>query len=716
MKVRHLFLIGLLLCVAGLCGCSDSDSDHSISGDTEASSVSGVVMDGYLGNVFVFLDMDADMEWDEGSEPHASTDSEGRYTIKAAVDAADYPVVAIVGTDATDADGPVKNAYVMYTPKGQTLISPLTTLVAAHLHKYPERSAEDAEFIIKSLLNLSDTSLFEDYIAKENKENSGEEDGTEGAMLHRIARTLAHSFGEYLAAAEDASPGTEKSILVLVAAEESMGLLEEISAQVQEQGDTYDSERYVASIDFDAFIQDLENKINIAASYTETPVDTPYEVMTTGSYRFEIPDPDSSGFFDFPSYEVMRLDAGTAALTVQERSFFHYASAEEGSDGWLDVRGGLEWGLSQDGTWEQYVKFAPGTCTVTQNADGSVRVTSRDGLYDYTLLVNEEDVSDQSATDFILPFRDSDGNEIPAPDFPAGSRLYTWMYKQHVDEYVLWDHLKDPTLPFHVRVDWLSDSPMPSSISELADFYAQGSSSELYLGIDSPYFLKFNASEQTVYVNQYVSDDLDPIPVGEGTYTLETRNNCDMLVLNLPLEVKEAIDVEGSLFFADYATDHVTMGEIRKAGSARKSHGLNRTAFEPVYAYYPENIPPLDYVEVDVNSVNNFNELTIFDPTPSKYYISFQVFKDNTQAFEVKAGPRGEEILDGSGSILQQGILEVSNLKDTSLYYNEGVRSWKFYLFDELDEYRQYLCFILLLDEDGDVVKSVAGSLGYPPG
>ncbi|MGR4871378.1 hypothetical protein ACIPRI_21245 [Variovorax sp. LARHSF232] len=89
------------------------------------------VIDGALSNALVFLDRNNNSALDTG-EPSAKTDASGKASIDVPnEDVGKAPVVALVGTDAVDADtGPVAVPFTMRSPADRTgVISPLTTIV-----------------------------------------------------------------------------------------------------------------------------------------------------------------------------------------------------------------------------------------------------------------------------------------------------------------------------------------------------------------------------------------------------------------------------------------------------------------------------------------------------------------------------------------------------------------------------------------------------------
>lgn len=121
------------------------------------------VIDGAIGNATVCLDKNINGICDAG-EPTGKTDAAGNVTLEIdAADAGKFPILAVVGTDAVDADnGPVKTAFTLQAPADQpAVVSPLTTLVQSLITTSGATSAS-AEASVKQQLGLN-VSLFQDF-------------------------------------------------------------------------------------------------------------------------------------------------------------------------------------------------------------------------------------------------------------------------------------------------------------------------------------------------------------------------------------------------------------------------------------------------------------------------------------------------------------------------------------------------------------------------
>jgi hypothetical protein len=130
---------------------------------TVSKSVPVKVIDGAIKNALVCLDKNTNGACDEG-EPSARTDAGGNATLSVPeADAGKFPMLALVGTDAVDADfGPVTTAFSMTAPADKpALVSPLTTLVQVRAQSAGVSSTE-AEAFLQAQSGLS-ASLFADY-------------------------------------------------------------------------------------------------------------------------------------------------------------------------------------------------------------------------------------------------------------------------------------------------------------------------------------------------------------------------------------------------------------------------------------------------------------------------------------------------------------------------------------------------------------------------
>lgn len=146
-----------------LAGCGGGGGTAASPPGASTTSVPVTVIDGAIKNATVCLDKNNNGTCDSG-EPSGKTDADGKVTLQIdSADAGKYPVIAVVGTDAVDADtGPVATAYTMTAPADKpTVVSPLTTMVQQTIAT-TGANPTDAAASVQNALGLS-VSVFQDY-------------------------------------------------------------------------------------------------------------------------------------------------------------------------------------------------------------------------------------------------------------------------------------------------------------------------------------------------------------------------------------------------------------------------------------------------------------------------------------------------------------------------------------------------------------------------
>lgn len=139
-----------LISVAGCGGGSDPvDTAVAPPAPTTTTNVTTTVIDGAIKNALVCMDKNSSGQCD-ADEVQGKTDAAGSVTLAVPnADVGKFPLLALVGTDAVDADhGPVTVAYSMGAPADKTaIISPLTTLVQQTIASAGFTSAEAARAV-----------------------------------------------------------------------------------------------------------------------------------------------------------------------------------------------------------------------------------------------------------------------------------------------------------------------------------------------------------------------------------------------------------------------------------------------------------------------------------------------------------------------------------------------------------------------------------------
>ena len=161
MKPRKLALAFASVTLLMMAGCGGGGGGGEIASGT--TSVPVTVIDGAIRNATVCLDINGNGICDSG-EPSGKTDAAGNVTLQVlTADAGKYPILAVVGTDAIDADhGPVTVPFTMAAPADKpAVVSPLTTLVQTLIATTGATSAQ-AEASVKAQTGIN-VSLFEDF-------------------------------------------------------------------------------------------------------------------------------------------------------------------------------------------------------------------------------------------------------------------------------------------------------------------------------------------------------------------------------------------------------------------------------------------------------------------------------------------------------------------------------------------------------------------------
>lgn len=197
--------ISVSLSLLLLSACSGGDGGDSSGaskavesgGSSSATTLSGVVADGYLSGARVFLDRNGNLVYDNG-EPMALSTAGGAYTLDVNPGDGDlYPVVVeVLGGETVDEDNgsPVVNNYFLASLPGKwQFVSPLTTLVKLESDKNPSLTVQEVEIALRNRFGINGSvSLFSDYITVSDGD-TGLID--EYARTHKAAQVIAGVMG-----------------------------------------------------------------------------------------------------------------------------------------------------------------------------------------------------------------------------------------------------------------------------------------------------------------------------------------------------------------------------------------------------------------------------------------------------------------------------------------------------------------------------------------
>ncbi|MDB5848422.1 MAG: hypothetical protein JWP29_2174 [Rhodoferax sp.] len=159
------------------------------------ASVAVTVLDGPILNALVCLDANRNGVCDAG-ETQGRTDAAGKVTLAApTADVGKYPVVAMIGTDAVDADsGAVTAAYTLKAPADQaTVVSPYSTLIERAANASGSTSAE-AEAVLRASFGQT-ISLFENYTGRTDTRMATMA-ATMAVVMQQLGSALAPNIGK----------------------------------------------------------------------------------------------------------------------------------------------------------------------------------------------------------------------------------------------------------------------------------------------------------------------------------------------------------------------------------------------------------------------------------------------------------------------------------------------------------------------------------------
>ncbi|TKF95172.1 hypothetical protein FCV71_17250 [Vibrio lentus] len=221
MKMKKLVLCGLAVGLVGCGGSSGSGSDNS-GGDSNISSISGKVIDGYIIGATVYLDLNFNSELD-ANEPNVVTKEQGDFSLDIPStyrECAQYvPIVVDVPEGAIDTDfpdTPIEDAYTMVIPPQYALstdqelynLTPLTSVVWNEVEKELRESTSQ---------ELSCESLLEEQELRDDIADRLTEQELHVARRYNI--TVDELYGDYIESgndevhqiAQDIVPGLQKS-------------------------------------------------------------------------------------------------------------------------------------------------------------------------------------------------------------------------------------------------------------------------------------------------------------------------------------------------------------------------------------------------------------------------------------------------------------------------------------------------------------------------
>lgn len=158
-----LSLVFLLL----LASCGGGGGNQST---TKSSTIKGKVLDDYIKNAKVVVDINRNGKCDDG-EPYTYTDGNGTFKLTVSSKYANYPLVACIneGEQSEFSNGtPIEGRFAFHSLNG-SILSPFSDITYGYLKEHPESTIEEAKKLIGTSLGISPEELDSDYVQENNK-------------------------------------------------------------------------------------------------------------------------------------------------------------------------------------------------------------------------------------------------------------------------------------------------------------------------------------------------------------------------------------------------------------------------------------------------------------------------------------------------------------------------------------------------------------------
>ncbi|WP_367990454.1 hypothetical protein AB2S62_17815 [Vibrio sp. NTOU-M3] len=266
---RSLLAVAIAL---GLAACGSDSTDTGNSGtdtSTTTTSLTAKAADGYLVGANACLDLNDNKVCDD-DEPNATTGDDGEFTIDGLTqEQIDQGVllIEVVAGQTIDTDNPdvvLNKSYKLTAPPGSSFISPLTTLVQNEVEK--GSTLEEAKTAIQAKLGTT-LDLTQDYIEAKNSDQFDAAEQAEYANLHRVAQVTASVMADNTDALTQAAAGAGITVEALTSliVEEVTRVLEDVVANIDAAGDSFDPSAIASDINRDHIGLDesnLADKVN----------------------------------------------------------------------------------------------------------------------------------------------------------------------------------------------------------------------------------------------------------------------------------------------------------------------------------------------------------------------------------------------------------------------------------------------------------------------
>lgn len=192
-----------IVIIASGCGGSGDGSATTPETIPETTNITGVVIDDYLQNALVCVDINANGSCDS-DEPTAHTGTQGEYTIAdvATSISTQYPILVVATPgQTTDNGNAISGKYKLKAPVGKTVVTPLTTMAQYAIENNPAIDADMAATAIERSIGLvgeADVDIYADYLDATNTASTATKN-----KLHGVSKVVARTIGNNLSNIEN---------------------------------------------------------------------------------------------------------------------------------------------------------------------------------------------------------------------------------------------------------------------------------------------------------------------------------------------------------------------------------------------------------------------------------------------------------------------------------------------------------------------------------
>jgi hypothetical protein len=325
----------------------------------------------------------------------------------------------------------------MKAPAGKhQFVSPITTLVQQKIENNPALSVADAETKVKSALSMvdhADISLFDDYVAKQNSDET-DANNEKYIDLHKTARVIAALIAEQAEALEKAlidakgdSMGNEKESFALIMDSINKHLAQitaQISVDEKEFAKDFEVAKLKEQLDIQLDIKDISAQIaqKKAAAKRQKITSAELENLTSVNLWIESYTPKDSDDTLLSGIEYSSL---SLALTEPSRikDYYYNADARMWSED-SHYEKGLTY-VYKSNEWEEITESKYGTYSITPKENGQFEADN--GLEKIRFSVSQDDVSNQKITTIMPKYAElfssrGKGDAL----FPANSKMYAY--------------------------------------------------------------------------------------------------------------------------------------------------------------------------------------------------------------------------------------------------------------------------------------------------